>query len=152
MISTSWRAQEIRKRLSTRSTTRRAAVVHWQGHPSYQALCDVSVISVQFLMCIKWICEGTYQTDRVFLGQQPFDFWFQRDKKKQKKREELSTEDFSFSTEWLFSCCEDEWMSLCTGCERRLSLHHITFLHTLRPLINFFLFYQHICSCLSLFK
>lgn len=108
MISTLWRAQEIRKRLSTRSTTRRAAVIQRQGHLFIQALCNVSITYVQFLMCIKWIWMEL-KKKTVFLRQWPFDFLAGHGSKRTSRTKHRVV---FFFTEWLF--LEDEWMSMCT--------------------------------------
>lgn len=132
MISTLWRAQEIRKRPSTRSTTRAAAVTEWRGRPSAQALRHASITHVQFLMCIKWIwMELTKQSLSWTETFWPFSrSWIKTNKQNQAQ--------LFF---WLFFLPSDFFLSWVrmSGCpcalnlERMLLLHQITFIYTLGP-------------------
>lgn len=129
MISTLWRVREIRKRLCMRSTTRRAATIPRQGHPSTQAPCVVSVAHVQFLMCKKWIWKEL--TKQTFRGQWPFDLLVGRGSKQtsRTKHRDILFFFLFFLTERLFVGVRMSECPCALNLERMLLLHQKTFLY-----------------------
>lgn len=133
MISTSWRALVIRKRLSTRSTTRRAA-----GHSTTRPTFHPGTLRSLRLPCTifniyKMDLNGTNQTNRVFLGQWPFS------QLRVKMKKQNQAQGFFLFVFLLWSgCCEDEWVSLWGGA---LLLHTKTFLYTFLYTILLYAFF-----------